>query len=155
AEMSLRAVELLALPANRACYLLDLGCGSGLSGEILDENGHYWVGLDIAPAMLRVARDRDICGDLALLDLGGAGVPFRAGVFDGAISISTLQWLCNADHASHDVRQRLSYFFTTLYAALTRGARAVCQFYPQDDAQINLVMGAAVRAGFTGGLVID
>lgn len=27
-------------------------CGSGLSGECLTDQGHYWVGLDISPAML-------------------------------------------------------------------------------------------------------
>ena len=28
-EMSERALELLALPEDESCYLLDLGCGSG------------------------------------------------------------------------------------------------------------------------------
>lgn len=32
--------------------LLDLGCGSGLSGEALTECGHQWVGMDISEAML-------------------------------------------------------------------------------------------------------
>ena len=27
-------------------------CGSGLSGEVLTDEGHYWVGLDISQAML-------------------------------------------------------------------------------------------------------
>lgn len=27
-------------------------CGSGLSGEVLTSEGHYWVGLDISQAML-------------------------------------------------------------------------------------------------------
>lgn len=45
--------------------------------------------------MLDVAADRDVEGDLCLLDMGH-GMPLRAGVFDGAISISAIQWLCNA-----------------------------------------------------------
>ena len=32
----------------------------------------------------------------------GQGLPFRAGSFDGAISISALQWLCNADKKSNN-----------------------------------------------------
>jgi 18S rRNA (guanine1575-N7)-methyltransferase len=32
--------------------ILDVGCGSGLSGEILSEEGHLWIGMDIAPSML-------------------------------------------------------------------------------------------------------
>lgn len=27
-------------------------CGSGLSGEVLTDEGHHWVGLDISQAML-------------------------------------------------------------------------------------------------------
>lgn len=27
-------------------------CGSGLSGDYISEEGHYWVGIDISPAML-------------------------------------------------------------------------------------------------------
>ena len=29
-----------------------IGCGSGLSGETLSENGHQWIGLDISESML-------------------------------------------------------------------------------------------------------
>lgn len=50
-SMSERAVELLALP-DHPCLLLDLGCGSGLSGSVLEEQGHIWVGIDISQAML-------------------------------------------------------------------------------------------------------
>ena len=51
AEMTQRAVELLNLPPGPA-FLLDVGCGSGLSGEELTEQGHYWVGVDISADML-------------------------------------------------------------------------------------------------------
>ena len=34
--MTERALELLCLP-DEPCYLLDLGCGSGLSGECIEE----------------------------------------------------------------------------------------------------------------------
>jgi 2-polyprenyl-3-methyl-5-hydroxy-6-metoxy-1,4-benzoquinol methylase len=50
--MTYRALELLNLPEDEPSFLLDIGCGSGLSGEILDEHGYVWVGVDIAPSML-------------------------------------------------------------------------------------------------------
>ena len=52
ADMTYRALELLNLPPNTPAFLLDIGCGSGLSGEILDEEGYIWAGVDIAPSML-------------------------------------------------------------------------------------------------------
>lgn len=50
--MTRRALELLSLPAGEPAHLLDIGCGSGLSGEVLSEEGYTWTGVDIAPAML-------------------------------------------------------------------------------------------------------
>ncbi|KAJ1735806.1 18S rRNA (guanine1575-N7)-methyltransferase [Coemansia biformis] len=154
AEMTLRAVELLSLPEDQPHFLLDIGCGSGLSGEILDEEGHAWVGLDIAPSMLDIAVEKDVEGDLFLQDIG-QGMAFRPGAFDGAISISVLQWLCNADKTENRPQYRLQRFFSTLFMALQRGARAVFQFYPENDAQVELIMGIAMKCGFTGGLVVD
>ncbi|XP_045123357.1 probable 18S rRNA (guanine-N(7))-methyltransferase isoform X1 [Portunus trituberculatus] len=149
-----RALELLALPPDISAMLLDLGCGSGLSGEAITENGHYWVGMDISPSMLDVALEREVEGDMLLGDIG-TGVPFRPGMFDGAISISAIQWLCYADSATHRPAKRLYKLFMTLFASLSRGSRAVFQFYPENDAQVEMVVSQAMRAGFTGGLVVD
>ncbi|GMH40591.1 hypothetical protein BSKO_08495 [Bryopsis sp. KO-2023] len=150
-----RALELLMLPDDGVPkLLLDLGCGSGLSGEIITEAGHHWVGMDISPAMLSVAVDREVEGDLSLLDMG-QGVPFRPGTVDGAISISAVQWLCNADTSSSNPRKRIKWFFQTLYDCLAKGARAVLQLYPQNVEQAEMLTTAALKVGFSGGLVVD
>nr|CAI5862777.1 unnamed protein product [Callosobruchus analis] len=152
--MSERAVELLVLPEDTSCYLLDIGCGSGLSGSTLDDQGHFWIGMDISKAMLDVALEREVEGDLVLSDMG-QGCPFKAGTFDGAISISALQWLCNADKKHHNPVKRLYQFFSTLYACLSRVARAVLQFYPENGDQMELITAQAMKAGFYGGIVVD
>lgn len=51
-EMAERCMELLMLPEDQTCLLLDLGCGSGLSGSIAEESGHIWFGMDISASML-------------------------------------------------------------------------------------------------------
>lgn len=206
--MTRRALELLDLPGPS--FILDVGCGSGLSGEILTRSGtsirrkrsdndfgavgegeedggddnnddgdegdsgseysglsdsdsieeeigngpHVWVGMDVSPSMLDVALQRDVEGDLLLADMG-QGVPFRAGAFDAAISISAVQWLCNAESSDTSPQGRLSRFFNGLYASLRRGGRAVCQFYPKNDTQRAMITQAAVRAGFGAGILED
>lgn len=153
-SMCERAIELLALPEDEKCMILDIGCGSGLSGEVLDEQGHMWIGIDIAQAMLNVAVERECEGGLVLGDMG-QGMPFKAGTFDGAVSISALQWLCNADKTNHNPQKRLYTFFSTLFSSLTRAGRAVFQFYPENGDQVEMITTQAMKAGFYGGLVVD
>ncbi|EFY86469.1 methyltransferase [Metarhizium acridum CQMa 102] len=156
--MTRRALELLNL--KTPSLILDVGCGSGLSGEILsavdpsDGGPHAWIGMDVSPSMLDVALQRDVQGDLLLADMG-QGVPFRAGTFDAAISISAVQWLCSAETSDTSPAGRLARFFNGLYAALRRGGRAVCQFYPKNDAQRAMITQAAVKAGFGAGILED
>ncbi|POS86845.1 S-adenosyl-L-methionine-dependent methyltransferase [Erysiphe pulchra] len=154
ASMTHRALELLNL--DRPSLILDVGCGSGLSGEILSSiaEPHMWVGMDISPSMLEIALQRDVEGDLMLMDIG-QGVPFRAGSFDAAISISAIQWLCNAESSEVSSTGRLSRFFNGLYASLRRGGKAVCQFYPKNDDQRNMISSAAIKAGFGAGILED
>jgi 18S rRNA (guanine1575-N7)-methyltransferase len=62
-EITVRAIELLKLQEftntnHRPAYVLDIGCGSGLSGQVLEEYGHVWVGCDISRDMLMVAQER-------------------------------------------------------------------------------------------------
>jgi 18S rRNA (guanine1575-N7)-methyltransferase len=101
-----------------------------------------------------IGAHRKVKGDTMLVDMG-QGIPYKTASFDGAISISALQWLCNIDNNKHNLYKRLDVFFSTLFASLSRFARAVFQFYPENDEQINIITRAATRAGFFGGVIID
>mmetsp|Transcript_6987 Transcript_6987/g.13190 ORF Transcript_6987/g.13190 Transcript_6987/m.13190 type:complete len:336 (+) Transcript_6987:238-1245(+) len=59
-EITERAIELLRLPpvSEKPSFILDVGCGSGLSGKVLEEHGHIWVGCDVSRDMLNVANER-------------------------------------------------------------------------------------------------
>ena len=162
--MSERCIEMLLLGRKERALVLDIGCGSGLSGDALSAAGHAWVGLDVSSDMLDIAVGRGYgsggvgeeggCGELVLGDMG-QGFGFRAGMFDGAISVSALQWLCYNDRKNHKSAARLQQFFSCLYRSLRRGARAALQFYPESEAQLELITASALRCGFTGGLVVD
>jgi len=153
-QMSERAIELLNLPEDTPAFILDVGCGSGLSGNCLTDQGYEWVGIDISTAMLDIARENEVEGDVLVSD-AGQGLFFRPGTFDGVISISALQWLCNADKRSHHPPKRLYKFFSSLYACMKRGSRAVFQIYPENPQQLELITSQATRAGFGGGVVVD
>ena len=59
------------------------------------------------------------------------------------------------DFKGADPRKRMRRFFDTLYSSLNRGARAVLQIYPENAVQAQSLTSAAMRAGFSGGLVVD
>ena len=86
-DIANRAIELLALPEGQSALILDVGCGSGLSGKALEEAGHVWVGCDISPSMLDIAQQQESdVGDVMRHDMG-LGLPFRRACFDGALDL--------------------------------------------------------------------
>ena len=112
-----RCLELLGLPEGQRALLLDVGCGSGLSGDVLAAAGHAWIGCDISASMLEVGLERrgaaaeaanaeamedeaagrpNAVEDTFRLDIG-TGIPLREGIMDGAVSVSAIQWLCFAN----------------------------------------------------------
>lgn len=85
----------------------------------------------------------------------GAGLPFRPGVFDGAVSISAIQWLLVASSRDQVPEKRIRRFFMSLQSCLAPGARAALQFYPQNKEQIDKLTTGATQCGFNGGVVVD
>lgn len=181
--MATRALELLSLPTGDGVprLILDLGCGSGISSQVITEAGHNWIGMDISESMVRVAKedlesqenemegsdceeseeDEDEfkerephLSDLLVHDMGN-GVCFRPGTFDGCISVSALQWLFHSNRSFENPKRRLTRLFVTLHSALTRSARAIFQFFPSNPDQIDLALACASKAGFSGGIVVD
>ena len=174
-EMAIRCMELLGIPFNREVIesededeeyvedskfiedplnILDLGCGSGLSGEVISEWGHNWWGIDISKDMLTVAQERLENSEYILGDIGH-GLPFAAGYFDAIISVSALQWLCYSEKTGQIPFKRLLAFFSSVQRCLKLEGRAVIQFYPENRDQLELISNAAIKAGLSGGIYID
>jgi len=153
-HLARRALQLLQLPASQDCLLLDLGCGTGFSGDDIERAGHSWIGVDISTTMLRSARVPTKPRDALAADIG-CRLGFRKGVFDGAISISAVQWLCFATRPEHNPKKRVCQFFRGLCAVLAPGARAVLQLYPEKPEHMCMLREAALGCGFSGGLVLD
>mmetsp|Transcript_5935 Transcript_5935/g.5096 ORF Transcript_5935/g.5096 Transcript_5935/m.5096 type:complete len:157 (-) Transcript_5935:38-508(-) len=46
-------------------------------------------------------------------------------------------------------------FFEDLYSVMVKGGRCAFQFYPESPEQIENLTNAAMKNGFTGGLIVD
>jgi SAM-dependent methyltransferase len=77
--------ELLPPPRRRT---LDLGCGEGRVTRDLKARGHTVAGLDVAPTMIRLAREADPEGEYVIAD--GAAIPYEDGSFDLVVAFNTL-----------------------------------------------------------------
>ena len=196
-ELTARCLDMLGLEGDaRGAVLLDIGCGSGLSGETLTRHGYRaWLGIDASAAMLeRATRGRSApkrtadekeppadeegesvegCGKIEDPPARGAvlrgdfsqGLPFRAGAFDGCVSVSAVQWLCagtksedeagkqNEDSAASR-RENLRRFFACLRFALRPGARAALQVYPRTVLETGAFEAAVARTEHLSGTAV-
>jgi SAM-dependent methyltransferase len=74
-------------PPGRAT--LDLGCGEGRAGAALRERGHRLTGIDLAPTMVRFARETGAYE--RVLHADAAALPLPDGGFDLVVAFMSLQ----------------------------------------------------------------
>lgn len=134
--------------------VLDIGCGSGISGSVLSEHNLPWIGCDISEDMLRLCKEKEEYLEICRIDIG-EGLHFLPGTFDAIISVSAIQWLFQTFKKEHDPRKRIRTFFTSLYSISKTNTRCVLQFYLKNKKDIEILKNEALRAGFHGGIHIE
>lgn len=146
-DMTRYAMELLHIGYNchKKHFILDIGCGCGVSSSVMESAGHFVIGVDISRNLLTHGRSQNTLNDFITTDVT-KGLVFRQGSFCFAISISVLQWFIN----------EISLFriFTTLRDALSVHGKAVFQFYPRSCRDVDLTLQCAEHY-FQGCLISD
>ncbi len=145
-EVTSRAIELLGLNEGK---VLDVGCGTGFSLEVLKENGFNVFGVDIAEEMIKIAGEKGFNVKLgSMLDLD-----YETGSFDGLISISAMQWISgnNADEVVENYKKVASEMFRVL----KKKGKGVIQFYPQSKGEFELWIKCFKFSGFNVKTIVD
>lgn len=144
-ELTLRALELARIPLE--AKVLDAGCGTGFSLEVLREVGYDQIaGFDAVDDLLKHAVAKGFeakKGDLRK-------IPFSANSFDAIVSISVLQWIL-VSNAEANLQKAANEF----WRVLRKGGSAIVQFYPRSEAEAVAAGKAFLAAGFVGKLIID
>ena len=74
--------------ANKSAKILDIGCGTGLSGVALQNVGFHGLdGCDLSPNMLEIAKSRDIYGRLFEVDLLAPPMQVTEDTYDLSIAV--------------------------------------------------------------------
>ncbi len=111
------ARDLLAPHLNDGARILDVGCGTGLMAQALNERGDFAVdGIDISAASLHVANRRGGYARLMHHDLQDIPLPVKDSAYDAAASVGVLTYIDDAEALLRDlcrcVRQGGAITFT-------------------------------------------
>jgi SAM-dependent methyltransferase len=112
-ELAVSVTRRLGSPA-----VLDLGCGTGRVAEaVLDAGAATYVGVDVSPRMLKLARERlSRFDDVELLESDVAGTSLD-GSYDLVLALGLFEYLHDPTRAAAWMRERCS---STLVASFTR-----------------------------------
>ena len=81
------------LPVGRGSRLLDVACGSGYACWVAAERGATVTGLDAAPNLIRIAKERHPSGDFRVGDM--FSLPFGDNMFDVVTSFNGIWAGCD------------------------------------------------------------
>jgi 18S rRNA (guanine1575-N7)-methyltransferase len=137
--------------------MLDLGCGTGFSSEVLIENGFNVIAVDKLPDMLLKAREKKknlkfkrflafILADINFL-------PIRANLIDNIISISAYNFIIHGKKNYGEKIKLLNDTAKYLNKILKRDGRIIIEFYPKDDKELTIFNNSFIKNGFEGFMV--
>ena len=92
AHLILRELADLVLTKRRGLDILDLGCGTGLTGTVFSDLARRLDGIDLSPRMIELARTRGVYTDLNVADLETA-LAEKGPFYDLILAADTLVYI--------------------------------------------------------------
>jgi SAM-dependent methyltransferase len=93
------------LKLSETTMLLDAGCGAGLFSSMAIRSGAQVIGVDAAPGLLKVARQRNPANNFLEEDL--EALPFTGESFDIVAGFNSFQYAGNFENAIREVKRVL------------------------------------------------
>ena len=134
--------------------ILDLGCGSGFSSEILVDSGYRVIAIDILIDMLSKAKikkktlenKRNL--ELILADINT--LPLRTASINHIISISAYNFIISGTEIIRDKFKIVNNTAIFLKKVLKPKGRIIIEFYPKDEKELDLFVSCFNNNGFDG-----
>lgn len=137
--------------------LLDLGCGTGFSSEILVGSGFKVIGVDVLPDMLLRAREKKRNlkekQDLELILASINQLPIRGKKINHIISISAYNFIIYGKEDHNEKVNQLTETARYLHTILKKKGRIIIEFYPKDDHELKIFKNSFINNGFEGFMV--
>lgn len=139
---------------NNELLLLDLGCGTGFSTEILLEEGFNVISIDILSDMIYLLHKKKLENfNLILADI--RNLPIRENKIDHIISVSSFNFIYEDILDNNEKNKILQQTVKIFKEVLNNNGRVILEFYPETEVDIKLLMKYFKLADFNGFLVQD
>ena len=137
--------------------ILDLGCGSGFSSEILIENGFRVIGIDILDDMLSKAREKkrnfEDYKDLELILADINYLPIKPNSVHHILSISSYNFITYGMENFGEKVKLINDTAKYLHKILKNKGRIIIEFYPKDKMELKMFNKSFTTNGFSGFMV--
>jgi SAM-dependent methyltransferase len=137
--------------------VLDLGCGTGFSSEILSANGFRVVGVDILKDMIYKTRvKKKIDKDFQKIEFAVADInflPFRIDSIDHIFSISAYNFIIKDMVNPKEKVILLAKTAKKINEILKTKGRIIIEFYPNDEKELNLFKTSFTNNDFKGFMI--
>ena len=138
--------------------ILDLGCGTGFSSEILLQNGFRVIGIDLLIDMLTLATEKKKMlknNNLGLILSDINYLPLKISSIDHVISVSAYNFITHNNHGLREKRKTLNNTAKYLNKLLKKNGRAIIELYPESDEELDLFASSFTNNGFKGFKIKD
>jgi ubiquinone/menaquinone biosynthesis C-methylase UbiE len=137
--------------------IVDLGCGSGFSSEILVDSGHRVIGIDILIDMISKAKTKKKISehkkDLELILADINHIPLRKASINHIISISAYNFII---YGAKTIREKFKTANNTalyLKKIMKPKGRIIIEFYPKDEKELDLFISSFNSNDFDGFMI--
>ncbi len=137
--------------------IVDLGCGSGFSSEILVDSGHRVIGIDILIDMISKAKTKKKISehkkDLELILADINHIPLRKASINHIISISAYNFII---YGAKTIREKFKTANNTalyLKKIMKPKGRIIIEFYPKDEKELDLFISSFNSNNFDGFMI--
>ncbi|MFX1496045.1 MAG: class I SAM-dependent methyltransferase [Promethearchaeota archaeon] len=142
---------------NHSYLILDLGCGTGFSSEVLIDSGFKVLGIDVLLDMITLAKNKkhylEQGSNLNLILADIKHLPLRTESIDHIISISAYNFILH--NINHYKEKAISIDSTTksLNKILKKNGRTIIEFYPNNEEELSLFQSSFTSNGFDGFMI--
>ena len=137
--------------------ILDLGCGTGFSSEILVKNENRVIGIDILNDMIRYAYQKKklLNENLELILADINYISLKTQSIDHIISISAYNFITHNSHGLREKKKTLNNTAKYLNKLLKKNGRVIIELYPENDEELDLFTSSFTNNGFKGFKIKD